>query len=230
MSSFQLRHGAALDWLCQLGDQSVDRLLTSLCRAASQSQLRCHNGRSRQNTWYQLFPSQSISGVFAQLYRVLKPDTLGIILCEQGDLPSLIPMAQAAGFKIGPTRVWQQTNKPARLLILLQLYKGKPVPSWRQQPQLHSLPADKTQAVPDELVTELLQDLDAGLVIDPFMQDHSIALGALRRGLRFSGAHRDSHQLAPIRQHLLEHTNATELMRQLPPSPTPQHGQLALLP
>ncbi|GAA4897899.1 hypothetical protein GCM10023333_34060 [Ferrimonas pelagia] len=142
-------------------------------------------------------------------------------------------MAQAAGFRIGPAQIWQQlkgqSGKRSHLHFILQLYKGKPVPSWQQREQLYIYEDEVGRRLPHALLTRLLEGMEDGLVIDPFMQDHSIASSTLQTGLRFSGAHADPELRHELRKELENQTNAFELMRQAPVRPEKDGMQLPLI-
>ncbi|SHH28915.1 DNA methyltransferase [Ferrimonas marina] len=233
MTTYQLRPHPPVDWLEQLGKHTADLLITSLVqpgRCRPLMKVRHHNPASRINPWYELCPEQGIAGVFEPLYRVLKPQSQGFVLCEQSQMAALLPMAQAAGFRIGPARIWQRTGRQSQLYFLLHLCKGRPVPRWQEQAQILSHPSEPGRILPHALLeTLLLQASDEGdLVIDPFMPDHAVAHSALSLGRRFAGAHPDNDHLDTLRAKLNE-LPSTELMRPVPPLPVVEPGQMALL-
>ena len=208
-SGWQLHQADAVDWLRSLAPDSVDLVITdppyeSLEKhRAVGTTTRLKHSKASSNDWFRIFPNDRFPDLFAQIFRVLKPDRHFYLFCDPETAFIARPIAEQAGFKFWKPLVWDKQrigmgyHYRARYEFILFFEKRSRSKSGRQLadlgvsdvitvPRVHKgYPAEKPLPV-----LELLVRQSAGpgeLVIDPFMGSGSTGLAAVNQGCRFAG-------------------------------------------
>src|SRR6187431_3490386 len=201
-SRFQLTQGDAVAWLRTLPAASVDLVVTdppyeSLEKhRAIGTTTRLKHSKSSSNDWFNIFPNARFGELFAEIHRVLKPDTHFYLLCDAETMFVAKPEAEKAGFKFWKPLVWDKRtigmgyHYRARYELILFFEKGKRrlndlgVPDVISVPRVHrGYPAEKPPAVSEVLINQ--SSIAGELVADPFMGSGSVGVAAVRAGRRF---------------------------------------------
>ena len=201
---FQLFAQDAVDWLRSLPAESVDLVITDPAyeslekHRAVGTTTRLKHSKSSSNDWFKIFPNARFDELFAEIYRVLKPDTHFYLLCDAETMFVAKPMAEQAGFRFWKPIVWDKCSigmgyhYRARYELILFFEKGKrrlndlgiadiiPVPRIRG-----GYPAEKPAEVAEVLIRQSSQPGET--VVDPFMGSGSVGVAAARLGRRFLG-------------------------------------------
>lgn len=208
-SGWELHQADAVDWLRTLAPDSVDLVITdppyeSLEKhRAVGTTTRLKHSKASSNDWFRIFPNDRFPALFAELFRVLRPDRHFYLFCDPETAFVAKPVAEQAGFKFWKPLVWDKQrigmgyHYRARYEFILFFEKKGKRKSGRQLadlgtsdvisvPRVHKgYPAEKPLPVLDLLVR---QSARAGeLVIDPFMGSGSTGLAAVNQGCRFTG-------------------------------------------
>ncbi|MEQ1506738.1 MAG: site-specific DNA-methyltransferase [Myxococcota bacterium] len=204
LQPFALARVDAVAWLRSLPTGSVDLVVTdppyeSLEKhRARGTTTRLSHSAASSNDWFRVFPNDRFPELFAEIWRVLRPNTHFYLFCDAETMFVAKPLAEAAGFKFWKPIVWDKVkigmgyHYRARHEYVLFFEKGK-----RRLADL---------AVPDVLVFErvfggyptekplglcevlIRQSSVAGeLVADPFFGSGVVAEAAVRSGRRFTG-------------------------------------------
>jgi site-specific DNA-methyltransferase (adenine-specific) len=220
--TFHIDQTDAVEWLCGLGDGSVDLVVTdppyeSLEKhRAVGTTTRLSHSKASSNDWFEIFPNSRFGELFHEIYRVLRWDRHFYLFCDAETMFAAKPIAEAAGFKLWKPLVWDKKkigmgyHYRARYELVLFFEKGKR--------KLHDLgvadiieaervfkgyPAEKPVEVSEVLVS---QSTEFGeVVIDPFMGTASAGVAAVRHGRRFWGNDLCREAVEIARQRLAEH-------------------------
>jgi site-specific DNA-methyltransferase (adenine-specific) len=203
-SDWQLNQADAVDWLRTLADDSVDLVITdppyeSLEKhRAVGTTTRLKHSKASSNDWFRIFPNTRFPELFAEIFRVLKPDSHFYLFCDPETAFIAKPVAEAAGFKFWKPLIWDKQrigmgyHYRARYEFILFFEKGKRkladlgVADVISAPRVHKgYPAEKPVAVLDLLVRQ--SAAPGELVIDPFMGSGPTGLAAINHGCRFAG-------------------------------------------
>jgi site-specific DNA-methyltransferase (adenine-specific) len=204
MSDPNLTCADAVDWLRTLASASIDLVITdppyeSLEKhRAVGTTTRLKISKASSNPWFVVFPNIRFPELFAEIYRVLKPDRHFYLFCDSETAFIAKPMAEDAGFKFWKPLIWDKKSigmgyhYRSRYEFILFFEKGKrrlsdlsiadiiPAPRIR-----NGYPSEKPVELAEVLVR---QSVTAGeLVIDPFMGSGSFGVAALRAGCAFAG-------------------------------------------
>jgi site-specific DNA-methyltransferase (adenine-specific) len=201
---FELSARDAVDWLRGLPAESVDLLITDPAyeslekHRAVGTTTRLKHSKASSNDWFSIFPNARFGELFAEVYRVLRPDTHFYLLCDAETTFVAKPEAEKAGFKFWKPLVWdKQTigmgyHYRARYEFILFFEKGKRrlndlgIPDIIEVPRIRGgYPAEKPVEVADVLVRQSSQRGD--IVADPFMGSGSVGVAAVTLGRRFLG-------------------------------------------
>ena len=194
----------AVAWLRSLSDESVDLAITdppyeSLEKhRAVGTTTRLKISKGSNNAWFAIFPNARFPDLFAEVYRVLKPDAHFYLFCDAETAFVAKPAGEAAGFRFWKPLIWDKKtigmgyHYRSRYEMILFFEKGR-----RRLKDLgvadvisvarvrNGYPAEKPVEVSEVLVE---QSSDRGqLVIDPFMGSGSVGVAATRLGRRFAG-------------------------------------------
>jgi site-specific DNA-methyltransferase (adenine-specific) len=194
----------AVTWLRTLPAESVDLLITdppyeSLEKhRAVGTTTRLKISKASSNQWFAIFPNARFPELFAEIYRVLKPDTHFYLFSDPETAFVAKSIAEAAGFHFWKPLVWDKKtigmgyHYRSRYEFILFFEKGKrrlkdlsiadiiPVSRIRG-----GYPAEK----PAELSEILIRQSSAAgdFVVDPFMGSGSVGVAATRLGRCFAG-------------------------------------------
>jgi site-specific DNA-methyltransferase (adenine-specific) len=202
--SFELSTRDAVDWLRDVSPESVDLVITDPAyeslekHRAVGTTTRLKHSKASSNDWFKIFPNARFGELFAEFYRVLKPDTHFYLLCDAETMFVAKPEAEKAGFKFWKPVVWDKCtigmgyHYRARYELILFFEKGKRrlndlgVSDIIEVPRIRGgYPAEKPVEVAEVLIK---QSSEAGqVVVDPFMGSGSVGVAAARLGRRFLG-------------------------------------------
>jgi site-specific DNA-methyltransferase (adenine-specific) len=195
----------ATEWLSQLSSESVDLVVTDPAYESLEkhrakgttTRLKVSDGSS--NEWFPIFPNSRFPAFFAEVYRVLQPDSHFYMYCDQETAFIAKPLAEAAGFKFWKPLVWKKGKRigmgyhyRAQYELILFFEKGKRriadlsiADVIDVDPIRNGYPTEKPVSVSEVLIG---QSTDRGqLVIDPFAGSASVGEAALKLGRRFAG-------------------------------------------
>jgi site-specific DNA-methyltransferase (adenine-specific) len=201
---FALSARDAVEWLRGLPSESIDLVVTDPAyeslekHRAVGTTTRLKHSKSSSNDWFTIFPNARFGELFAEVFRVLKPDTHFYLLCDSETMFVAKPEAEKAGFKFWKPLVWDKVtigmgyHYRARYELILFFEKGKRklndlgVADVITVPRVRGgYPAEKPVDVADVLIRQSTQ---AGAVVaDPFMGSGSVGVAAIRLGRRFLG-------------------------------------------
>jgi len=202
--SFELSTRDAVDWLRDVSPESVDLVITDPAyeslekHRAVGTTTRLKHSKASSNDWFKIFPNARFGELFAEFYRVLKPDTHFYLLCDAETMFVAKPEAEKAGFKFWKPVVWDKCtigmgyHYRARYELILFFEKGKRrlndlgIADIIEVPRIRGgYPAEKPVEVADVLIRQSSET--GGMVADPFMGSGSVGVAALKLGRRFIG-------------------------------------------
>ncbi|HKY40724.1 MAG TPA: site-specific DNA-methyltransferase [Polyangiaceae bacterium] len=188
----------AVAWLRSLRPESVDLAVTDPAYESLEKHRAVGTTTRLTNEWFEIFPNSRFPELFAELHRVLKPNTHCYMYCDQETMFVAKPIGEAAGFKFWKGLVWEKQaigmgyHYRAQHEMILFFEKGA-----RKLNDLgisdvlsckrirNGYPTEKPVEVSEVLIG---QSTEAGeLVIDPFMGSASVGVAALNLGRRFAG-------------------------------------------
>jgi site-specific DNA-methyltransferase (adenine-specific) len=216
---FELSALDAVQWLRDLPTASVDLVVTDPAyeslekHRAVGTTTRLKHSKSSSNDWFRVFPNSRFGELFAEVFRVLKPDTHFYLFCDAETMFVAKPEAEKAGFKFWKPLVWdKQTigmgyHYRARYEFILFFEKGKRrlndlgVADIIREPRIHrGYPAEKPVKVSEIVIGQSSQPGD--VVADPFMGSGSVGVAALNIGRRFLGTDLNPEAVAYSAQRL----------------------------
>ena len=122
---------------------------------------RLKHSKSSSNDWFRVFPNERFGELFAEVFRVLKPDTHFYLFCDAETMFIAKPEAEQAGFKFWKPLVWDKKtigmgyHYRARYEFILFFEKGKRrlkdlgVADIITEPRIHrGYPAEKPSGSP----------------------------------------------------------------------------------
>jgi site-specific DNA-methyltransferase (adenine-specific) len=204
MSEVKLARADAVTWLRTLPAASVDLVITdppyeSLEKhRAIGTTTRLKVSKASSNPWFEIFPNARFPELFAEIYRVLKPNTHFYLFSDPETAFVAKPLVEAAGFKFWKPLVWDKKSigmgyhYRARYEFVLFFEKGKRRLRDLGRADIISIPRIRNgypTEKPVELAEVLIrQSATAGqLVVDPFMGSGSFGVAAVRAGCSFLG-------------------------------------------
>ena len=224
---FELAALDAVNWLRELPTESVDLVVTDPAyeslekHRAVGTTTRLKHSKSSSNDWFRVFPNERFGELFAEVFRVLKPDTHFYLFCDAETMFVAKPEAERAGFKFWKPLVWdKQTigmgyHYRARYEFILFFEKGKRrlndlgVADIITEPRIHrGYPAEKPVKVSEIVISQSSQPGD--VVADPFMGSGSVGVAALRLGRRFLGTDLNPEAVHLTGQRLRQHGSGTQ--------------------
>ena len=202
--SFELSNLDAVRWLQDQPSESIDLLITDPAyeslekHRAVGTTTRLKHSKASSNDWFRIFPNARFGELFAEVYRVLKPDTHFYLLCDAETMFVAKPEAEKVGFKFWKPLVWDKRtigmgyHYRARYELILFFEKGKRrlndlgIADVISVPRIRGgYPAEKPVEVAEVLIG---QSTVAGEVVaDPFMGSGSVGVAATKLGRRFLG-------------------------------------------
>lgn len=133
----KLHQGDAVAWLKSLPDNSVDLFVTDPPYESLEKHrkigttTRLKHSQASSNNWFDIFPNERFAELFAEVYRVLKPNSHFYLMCDQETMFHVKPLGEAAGFKFWKPIVWDKCaigmgyHYRARYEFVLFFEKGK---------------------------------------------------------------------------------------------------------
>ncbi len=173
---FELAALDAVNWLRELPTESVDLVVTDPAyeslekHRAVGTTTRLKHSKSSSNDWFRVFPNARFGELFAEVFRVLKPDTHFYLFCDAETMFVAKPEAERAGFKFWKPLVWDKRtigmgyHYRARYEFILFFEKGKRrlndlgVADIITEPRIHrGYPAEKPVAVSEVIIGQSSQ-------------------------------------------------------------------------
>jgi site-specific DNA-methyltransferase (adenine-specific) len=202
--SFELSTRDAVDWLREMPAESVDLVITDPAyeslekHRAVGTTTRLKHSKASSNDWFNIFPNARFGELFAEVFRVLKPDTHFYLLCDSETMFVAKPVAVDAGFKFWKPLVWDKRtigmgyHYRARYELILFFEKGKRrlndlgIADIIEVPRIRGgYPAEKPVEIAEVLIGQSSEP--GGVVADPFMGSGSVGIAATKLGRRFLG-------------------------------------------
>jgi site-specific DNA-methyltransferase (adenine-specific) len=202
---FDLSTADAVSWLRGQPAESVDLLVTDPAyeslekHRAIGTTTRLKHSKASSNDWFRVFPNARFGELFAEVFRVLKPDTHFYLFCDAETMFVAKPEAERAGFKFWKPLVWDKKtigmgyHYRARYEFILFFEKGKRrlndlgVADIIVEARIHrGYPAEKPWRVSKVLIEQSSQPGE--VVADPFMGSGSVGVAALELGRTFIGS------------------------------------------
>jgi site-specific DNA-methyltransferase (adenine-specific) len=219
MSDVTLTRSDAVAWLQSLKSESVDLVVTdppyeSLEKhraIGTTTRLKVSKGSSNQ--WFSIFPNDRFPEFFAEIYRVLKPNTHFYLFSDPETAFIVKPMAEKAGFRFWKPLIWDKKSigmgyhyrcqyefvlffeKGKRRLRDLSIADVIPIARIR-----NGYPSEKPVDLAEILIRQ--SALPDQLVADPFMGSGSFGVAAVRAGCHFAGNDIAEASLACAREKL----------------------------
>jgi len=194
----------AVEWLKTLSAESIDVVVTDPAyeslekHRAVGTTTRLKHSKASSNDWFGIFPNARFGELFAEVFRVLRPNSHFYLFCDAETMFVAKPEAERAGFRFWKPLVWDKRtigmgyHYRARYELILFFEKGKRrlndlgVADIISVPRVHrGYPAEKPSAVSEVLIAQSTQPGD--LVADPFMGSGSVGVAAAKLGRRFVG-------------------------------------------
>jgi site-specific DNA-methyltransferase (adenine-specific) len=194
----------AVEWLRGLPAGSADLIVTdppyeSLEKhRAVGTTTRLKQSKASSNPWFAVFPNARFGELFAEVYRVLAPNSHFYLFSDPETAFIAKPVAEAAGFKFWKPLVWDKQSigmgyhYRSRYELILFFEKGKrrlaslAVPDILGAPRVRNgYPAEKPPRICEILIEQSTRPGE--LVLDPFMGSASAGVAALMLGRRFAG-------------------------------------------
>jgi len=202
---YDLSTADAVSWLRGQPSASVDLLVTDPAyeslekHRAVGTTTRLKHSKASSNDWFRVFPNERFGELFAEVFRVLKPDTHFYLFCDAETMFVAKPEAERAGFKFWKPLVWDKRtigmgyHYRARYEFILFFEKGKRrlhdlgIADIIEEPRIRGgYPAEKPWKVSKVLIEQSSNPDD--IVADPFMGSGSVGVAALESGRKFIGA------------------------------------------
>jgi site-specific DNA-methyltransferase (adenine-specific) len=201
---YELSNLDAVGWLRAMPPESVDLLITDPAyeslekHRAVGTTTRLKQSKASSNAWFTVFPNARFGELFAEVFRVLRPDSHFYLFCDAETMFVAKPDAERAGFRFWKPLVWDKRtigmgyHYRARYELILFFEKGRRrlndlgVADIIAVPRVHrGYPAEKPVSVSEVLVGQ--SSRPGEVVADPFMGSGSVGVAALRQGRRFLG-------------------------------------------
>jgi site-specific DNA-methyltransferase (adenine-specific) len=204
MSDVNLTRSDAVAWLRSLKSESVDLVVTdppyeSLEKhraIGTTTRLKVSKGSSNQ--WFAIFPNHRFPELFAEIYRVLKPNTHFYLFSDPETAFIVKPLAEQAGFRFWKPLIWDKKSigmgyhYRCRYEFVLFFEKGKKrlrdlsiadvIPVARIR---NGYPSEKPIDLAEILIRQ--SAIPGQLVADPFMGSGNFGVAAIRVGCHFTG-------------------------------------------
>ena len=194
----------AVEWLKTLSAESIDVVVSDPAyeslekHRAVGTTTRLKHSKASSNDWFGIFPNARFGELFAEVFRVLRPNSHFYLFCDAETMFVAKPEAERAGFRFWKPLVWDKRtigmgyHYRARYELILFFEKGKRrlndlgVADIISVPRVHrGYPAEKPSAVSEVLIAQSTQPGD--IVADPFMGSGSVGVAAAKLGRRFVG-------------------------------------------
>lgn len=188
----------AVDWLRSLRPESVDLIVTDPAYESLEKHRAIGTTTRLQAAWFAIFPNSRFPQLFAEMYRVLKPNTHCYVMCDPETAFIIKPMGEAAGFKFWKPLIFDKKKMGmgyhyrARYEFVLFFEKGSRqlndlgITDVLEFPGIRGgYPTEKPAELCEVLITQSSKEGD--LVVDPFMGSGSCGVAALKNHRLFAG-------------------------------------------
>lgn len=194
----------AVDFLATVPSESIDLVVTDPPYESLEKHRRVGTttrlkvSKSSSNEWFEIFPNARFPELFAEIFRVLRPDRHFYLFCDQETMFVAKPIAEAAGFKFWKPLVWDKVtigmgyHYRARYEFVLFFEKGKRRLNNLGTPDIitakrisRGYPTEKPISVSEVLIQQSTQVGES--VLDPFCGSGGVGSAALLHGRRFLG-------------------------------------------
>jgi site-specific DNA-methyltransferase (adenine-specific) len=201
---FELAVADAVSWLRGQPAASIDLLVTDPAYESLEKHrgvgttTRLKHSKASSNDCFRVVPNERFGELFAEVFRVLKPDTHFYLYCDAETMFVAKPEAERAGFKFWKPLVWDKRtigmgyHYRARYEFILFFEKGKRrlndlgIADIIVESRIHrGYPAEKPVRVSEVLINQSTQPGE--VVADPFMGSGSVGVAAVKNGRRFIG-------------------------------------------
>src|SRR6185503_10257586 len=202
--SFELSNLDAVRWLQDQPSGSIDLLITDPAyeslekHRAVGTTTRLKHSKASSNDWFRIFPNARFPELFAEVFRVLRPDTHFYLFCDSETMFVAKPVAVDAGFKFWKPLVWDKRtigmgyHYRARYELILFFEKGKRrlndlgIADIIEVPRIRGgYPAEKPVEIAEVLIGQ--SSVPGEVIADPFMGSGSVGIAATKLGRRFLG-------------------------------------------
>lgn len=204
VGAHRLYQGDSVAWLRSLAAGSVNLLVTDPAyeslekHRAKGTTTRLKHSKASSNDWFAIFPNDRFAELFAEVYRVLAPNSHFYLICDAETMFVAKPLAEAAGFKFWKPIIWDKQrigmgyHYRCRYEVILFFEKGKRklndlgIPDVLSVPRVHNgYPTEKPVELNRILIEQSTQPGE--VVADPFMGSGSAGVAAEAGGRAFWG-------------------------------------------
>lgn len=221
LMKFHVATSDAVAWLRSLPAESVDCIVMDPAyeslekHRAKGTTTRLKHSDASSNDWFEIFHNDRFADLFAECYRVLKPDAHLYFFCDAETMFVAKPIGEAAGFKFWKPLIWDKQqigmgyHYRARYECILFFEKGKRrlndlgVADIISAPRVRGgYPTEKPPAVAEVLIRQ--STVEGDVVVDPFSGSGAFGVAALQAGRCFAGCDLRASAVENIRKRLIE--------------------------
>jgi site-specific DNA-methyltransferase (adenine-specific) len=104
----------AVEWLKTVPAESIDLVVTDPAyeslekHRAIGTTTRLKHSKSSSNDWFGIFPNARFAELFAEVFRVLRPNSHFYLFCDAETMFVAKPEAERAGFRFWKPLVWDK--------------------------------------------------------------------------------------------------------------------------
>lgn len=151
------------------------------------------NSSHRFPEWFDMLPDEAWPAIFAEMHRLLAPDSTAYVFCDYRAHPIFDAAARAAGLRVRAPLVWDKLSPGlgggwrAQYELVAWYQKGQPTSSGGRgnvlrHGRVRGYPTEK----PRELIAELVRQSSypGQLLLDPFCGSGGVGTVAARLGRR----------------------------------------------
>lgn len=189
----------ALEWLSRMPDGCADLCVTDVPYESLEKHRAVGTTTRLTKQWFPIFPNSKFPELFAQVHRVLKPNSHFYFFCDAETMFVAKPLAEAAGFRFWKPLVFDKVSMGmgyhyrCQYEFILFFEKGKRklndlgVTDIIRVPRVRGgYPTEKPVEVSETLIRQ--STVEGERVIDPFCGSGSVGVAATNLGRRFAGA------------------------------------------
>lgn len=201
---FSIANADAVAWLRSLPAESVDCIVMDPAyeslekHRAKGTTTRLKHSDASSNDWFEIFHNDRFADLFAECFRVLKPDAHLYFFCDAETMFVAKPIGEAAGFKFWKPLIWDKQqigmgyHYRARYECILFFEKGKRrlndlgVADVISAPRVRNgYPTEKPVSVAEVLIKQ--STVEGDVVADCFMGSGAFGVAAINTRRSFAG-------------------------------------------
>lgn len=206
MDEYKLYNGDCFDVLREMPDESVDMVfadppywtLNKWRSMGTTTRLGGHHDPAKRHGWYETIGPESVDVLLKEIFRLLKPNRHGFVMCD-GQTLRYVLNAAAEYFSYFKPLVWDKVNPGMGYHLracheyIVMLDKGKNlICKDRRLKDIISIPSIRTDfptQKPVELVELFVKNFTdgGGYVLDPFMGSGTTGEACIQTGRKFIG-------------------------------------------